>query len=59
MAVAKRPGFLPKEHLGLALVVKSKNLEENLELEEDLSDDDDPVVLTNEVKRLGFLVDRK
>lgn len=59
MAVARKPGVLKKEHLGLAVAVKSKYLEESFDLEEELSDGDDPVVLCNEVKRLGFLVDRK
>jgi len=55
MAVAKRAGLLNKEHLGLQIMVKSKEGA----LEEELSEDEDPVELCNEVKRLGFLVDRK
>jgi len=54
-ASARCSGTLDKEHLGLALVVKS-GLKQTDFLEEDT---EDPVSLCNEVKRLGFLVDRK
>jgi hypothetical protein len=65
MAIAKRPGVMEKEHLGLKVLIKSKSGKEGTTAgdDSDLYDEDDlhpnTVMLSNEVKRLGFLVDRK